>query len=102
MKGAPETVLGMCAEGIYDQGQRYELSEDHRGQVLETIASLASQPLRMMSFGFAIINLNEWEAQYENKQQSTEAILENNITSRKVPFCYIGSFGLKDPLRQKV
>lgn len=98
IKGAPEIVIGHCKKQLHN-GQEYDLEDPTI--LLDHVNNMASQPLRVITFAFVQMDYNDWNSTY-NSGSNPEQELENKLSENQLPFCYIGSFGLRDTLRPRV
>jgi magnesium-transporting ATPase (P-type) len=97
LKGAPEEVIRHCSNRLV-QGQEVQIDAD---ECLKNVKVMASHPLRVLTFAYLQMNFSEWE-RYEHSDRSAEQIVEELLNTQQLPFCYIGSFGLRDTLRPRV
>jgi Ca2+-transporting ATPase len=84
MKGAPETVLDRCSHILID-GERKELTEQNKQELIDKNTEFASQALRVL--GFARKTVEDPEADSE--------VVENEMT-------FLGLQGMIDPAREEV
>jgi len=63
---------------------------------------MAGKPLRVISFAYTTMSISDWKANYDNGHQNLERAIVENLTSKNLRLNFIGSFGLKDPLRKNV
>jgi Ca2+ transporting ATPase len=67
---------------------------------------MASSSLRVISFAYAKMSIEDWEATYEGQGETPERMLESKLTSLmtsdRLQLTHIGVFGMKDPLRPRV
>jgi Ca2+-transporting ATPase len=59
---------------------------------------MASKPLRVISFAYFEMDIEQWQLQFE----STGKEFEQALDDRNIQFTFLGAFGLKDPLRKNV
>lgn len=97
MKGAPEEVIRHCHNRLI-QGQETQIDQH---DCLKNVDAMAAQPLRVLTFAYVQMSFSDWE-RYEHSDRSPEQIVEELVNSQQLPFCYIGSFGLRDTLRPRV
>jgi len=97
LKGAPEEVIRHCSNRLV-QGQDVQIDAE---ECLKNVKAMAAQPLRVLTFAYLQMNFSEWE-RYEHSDRSPEQIVEELLNTQQLPFCYIGSFGLRDTLRPRV
>lgn len=98
LKGAPEVVVRHCDRRLVN-GQEEGIDVD---DILKNVEIMAAQPLRVLTFAYLQMSFQDWQRQYENQDASPEQILEEGLNKDILPFCYIGSFGLRDQLRPRV
>lgn len=98
MKGAPEVVINHCTRQLIN-GQEDIL--DDNSILLDHVKNMASQPLRVLTFAYVQMEYSEWARTYASGS-SPEEELEHRLSQGDLPFCYIGSFGLRDTLRPRV
>jgi Ca2+-transporting ATPase len=84
MKGAPETVIDRCSH-ILEDGERKELTEEHKAELLEKNEDFAGEALRVL--GFARKEVKDAEADSEE--------IEDEMT-------FLGLQGMIDPAREEV
>lgn len=59
---------------------------------------MAAAPLRVISFAYAEMATDQWNAQYEQTGKEFEQALDDG----QIQFTFLAAFGLKDPLRDNV
>lgn len=97
LKGAPEVILEMCTF-IQSSGGMVQLSPDLAEEIRKEVDSMASKPLRVISFAYFEMGEDEWNAKFEEQGQDFDTALDENL----INFTFIGAFGLKDNLRPNV
>lgn len=97
LKGAPEVVLDMC-QTIQNSTGLAQLSPDLAQEIRSEVDSMASKPLRVISFAYFEMDIDQWDAQFENTGKEFEQVLDDN----QIQFTFLGAFGLKDPIRENV
>jgi len=100
LKGAPENVVTMCQATLDASGEQADFGEDAQQGVLEHVAGMAGRPLRVLAFAFAEMDLADWEQIVADS--SPDRAFEEALQNGGLPLCFVGAFGLKDPLRTKV
>ena len=101
VKGAPEVILGLCSHQITRNGYE-ELDDDKKKNILDVASNMASRPLRTMAFAFFELDEQQWYDQYESQSPTPEIALEDSLVNGTLTLSFIGTIGLRDPLRQKV
>lgn len=97
MKGAPEEIIKHCQIRLID-GQETPIDQN---DCTNQVNAMAAQPLRVITFAYVQMSFSEWE-RYEHTDRTPEQNIEDMVNSQQLPFCYIGSFGLRDTLRPRV
>jgi magnesium-transporting ATPase (P-type) len=97
IKGAPEVILEMCTS-IQNSTGIVQLSPDLAEEIRREVDAMASKPLRVISFAYFEMDMDQWNAQFE----STGKEFEQALDDRNIQFTFLGAFGLKDPLRKNV
>lgn len=97
LKGAPEVVLEMCSS-IQSANGIVQLSPDLAEEIRREVDSMASKPLRVISFAYFEMDEDQWNVQFEQTGKEFEQALDD----RNIQFTFLGAFGLKDPLRKNV
>lgn len=97
LKGAPEVIIDMCSF-IQSSNGMVQLSPDLAEEIRKEVDSMASKPLRVISFAYFEMEEDQWNAQFEQEGQDFEQALDDH----SIQFTFIGAFGLKDSLRPNV
>jgi Ca2+-transporting ATPase len=64
VKGAPEEIISLCDHHIIEDGET-DFSIDDQGLLLEQIKTMATTPLRVISFAYTKMSLEDWKQGYE-------------------------------------
>lgn len=97
LKGAPEIILEMC-NSIQSSNGVVQLSPDLAEEIRREVDSMASKPMRVISFAYFEMDEDQWNVQFEQTGKEFEQALDD----RNIQFTFLGAFGLKDPLRKNV
>ena len=89
LKGGPDFCLPLCSYYLTPDGEKKELTEDIRAQIMNQITNFASQSLRTMLISF-VDNNGDFDDSWKEASN-----VENNLT-------IIAIVGIKDPLRPEV
>jgi len=100
VKGAPEVIINLCHSIAGARGSGM-FGNDEKARMLDTVASMASNPLRVISFAFTEMDLEDWLA-LEGRGGTPERALEDALSNGALALTFIGAFGLRDPLRPSV
>lgn len=92
-------MLGMC-QTIQGHGKYEILNDDMATDMNERIKLMASHPYRVMAFAYAEMDTNQWNEQFKNTGKEME--FEQALKDRSIQFTFLGAFGMKDRLRDKV
>jgi len=87
----------MCSS-IQSSNGIVQLSPDLAEEIRKEVDSMASKPLRVISFAYFEMEEDQWNVQFEEAGKDFEQALDEN----NIQFTFIGAFGLKDPLRSNV
>jgi len=98
VKGAPEVILDLCDRQLDKQQQVAHLQKK---QALDQVKEMASQPLRVLSFAYTQLSLDQW-MKFEQSDVTPEQQLEEYLVGGQLKLCFVGAFGMKDPLRPRV
>lgn len=90
-------ILEMCTS-IQNSTGIVQLSPDLAEEIRREVDAMASKPLRVISFAYFEMDMDQWNAQFE----STGKEFEQALDDRNIQFTFLGAFGLKDPLRKNV
>lgn len=101
MKGAPEEVLRYCNLQLIGGAAQ---PINHDDDILTNVVNkMAMNPLRVISFAYVQMNMSQWEQSYSRQgYERPEEVIEEFLRSGSLELCYLGTFGLKDPLRDGV
>ena len=89
MKGGPDFCLGLCTHYLTAQGERLEITETVKQQILDQVTVFATDSLRTMLIAYRDLG-NEMKEEYKDA-----ANVENDLT-------VIAIVGIQDPLRPEV
>jgi len=101
VKGAPETIIQLCHSVASGRGSG-QFGNEEKNRMLEVVASMASNPLRVIAFAFTEMDLDDWMRSIEGRGGTPERALEDALSNGALSLTFIGTFGLRDPLRPKV
>jgi Ca2+-transporting ATPase len=88
VKGAPETVLDMCASIALD-GREEAMTSDHRDMVLAHAARMASEAKRVLAIG------------YQEEAHDSLSELKERIEEKAPTLVFLGLVGMIDPPRRE-
>lgn len=71
MKGAPEVVIDMCSS-IQSSNGIVQLSPDLAEEIRREVDSMASKPLRVISFAYFEMDEDQWNVQFEQTGKEFE------------------------------
>jgi Ca2+-transporting ATPase len=97
VKGAPEIVLSSAINEIID-GKFVRLTEDRKNEIIEEIQKLQANSMRILGFGFRIIEDQEAEVAIT----SEISILKPKLSNNSNQLVFSGFVAIRDPLRQDV
>lgn len=89
-KGAPEIILGLC-KYEYINNKIVELSDERRNEINNEIETLQRQSMRVLGFGYKIID-----------EVHEEAALTSEMKSIEDSLIFTGFVAIRDPLREDV
>lgn len=96
-KGAPEILLSNAANEFID-GSLIKLTEDRRNEIIKEIQKLQAKSMRILGFGFRLIEDIEAEAAIT----SEISILNSGVSNNGSEFIFSGFVAIRDPLRPDV
>ena len=107
IKGAPEVILNCCQRVIsHEVGPDQEhppMTQQELQRIEENVLEMASSALRVIAFATFEMPRGSWAKTYESGSGGgPSAVLEQRISRGKIPFAFLGIFGLKDPIRKNV
>ncbi len=97
VKGAPEILLSSATNEVID-GKFIELTEERKGQIVKEIQKLQAKSMRILGFGFRIIEDQEAEVAVT----SEVSILEPELLNGNNELIFSGFVAIRDPLRSDV
>ncbi|OOM76830.1 calcium-transporting ATPase 1 [Clostridium puniceum] len=96
-KGAPEILLEYSVHEILD-GKFIKLTEERKNEIIKEIHKLQAKSMRILGFGFRIIEENEAEAAVTSEMR----ILSPKYNDNNNELVFSGFVAIKDPLRPDV
>ena len=81
----------MCSS-IQSANGIVQLSPDLAEEIRKEVDSMASKPLRVISFAYFEMEEDQWNVQFEEAGKDFEQALDEG----SIQFTFIGAFGLKD------
>jgi len=97
VKGAPEIVLSSATNEVID-GKFVRLTEDRKSEIIDEIQKLQAKSMRILGFGFRIIEDGEAEVAVT----SEISILKSELSNDSNELVFSGFVAIRDPLRQDV
>lgn len=97
VKGAPEILLSSSISEVID-GRLVKLTEDRKNEIIKEIQKLQAKSMRILGFGFRIIE----DAEAEAAATSELSILTPEISNDNNELVFSGFVAIKDPLRPDV
>jgi P-type Ca2+ transporter type 2C len=97
VKGAPEILLASSISEVID-GKFIKLTEDRKKEIIKEIQQLQAKSMRILGFGFRIIENAEAEAAVT----SDLSILTPDLSNDDNELVFSGFVAIKDPLRPDV
>lgn len=91
LKGAPEKIMAMSKK-LEDKGREMVINDKVRGQLEKSYEELSSLGLRVLAVGYKLVAKNKIDLFREDFFDKKGSLLFEGLT-------FVGSFGLKDPLR---
>lgn len=97
VKGAPEILLSSSTNEVID-GKFTELTEDRKNQIMKEIQKLQAKSMRILGFGFRIIEDREAEVAVTSEM----SILNPESSNGNNELVFSGFVAIRDPLRSDV
>ena len=97
VKGAPEILLSSSISEVID-GRLVKLTEDRKNEIIKEIQKLQAKSMRILGFGFRIIE----DAEAEAAATSELSILTPEISNDNNELVFSAFVAIKDPLRPDV
>ena len=97
VKGAPEILLSSSISEVID-GRLVKITEDRKNEIIKEIQKLQAKSMRILGFGFRIIE----DAEAEAAVTSELSILTPEISNDNNELVFSGFVAIKDPLRPDV
>ena len=98
MKGASEYVLQSCKYYLNQSGQKCELKDDMKSNLLQTITDYAKQALRTICFAYKDLSSGEGGPHHTDPDTENPAL----FAIEKTGFTLIALIGIKDIIRKEV
>ena len=100
LKGAPEVVVGGCAY-FMSHNNDAGFDEEEKEQVFKIVDDMAAEPLQVVAFALAELDLSEWE-QLVQSAQDAETGFDEALADGKFEFTFVGLVGMVDNVRPSV
>ena len=97
VKGAPEILLSNATNEVID-GKFVKLTEDRKNEIIKEIQKLQAKSMRILGFGFRIIEDGEAEVAVT----SEISILKPELSNGSNELVFSGFVAIRDPLRPDV
>lgn len=97
VKGAPEIILSNAVNEVID-GKLRKLTRDRKNEIIKEIQKFQAKSMRILGFGFRIIEEMEAEAAVTNEI----SILKPKILKEENELIFSGFVAIRDPLRPDV
>ena len=97
VKGAPEILLASATNEVID-GKFVKLTENRKNEIIKEIQNLQAKSMRILGFGFRIIE----EGEAEVAVTSEISILKPKLSNNSNELVFSGFVAIRDPLRADV
>ena len=97
VKGAPEILLSSCTNEILE-GKLVKLTEERKNEIIQEIQKLQAKSMRILGFGFRIIE----DVEAEVAVASEISILNPKLSNGNNELVFSGFVAIRDPLRPDV
>jgi len=97
MKGAAEYVLASCTHYLNQDGEKIQLHDEMKSNLLQIIHQYASQALRTICLAYK--DLKQGEGGHNHDDMDEDGVLR---FVEKTGYTLIGILGIKDIIRQEV
>ena len=97
MKGAAEIILACCSFYLNQDGEKIQLHDEMKSNLLQIITQYASQALRTICFAYKDLKQGDGGPNHEDMDE--EGVIH---AIEKKGFTLICIFGIKDIIRKEV
>lgn len=100
VKGAPEVIADSCITKLLNDGV-YDFIDGDRHNIQHKTSEFAHNRLRVLGFAYRVMDSDTWYNNFHNETNPEEG-LANALDQNSLDLTFLGIFGLKDPLRDRV